>query len=124
MEDALISVVSAELEADLPATEKVNIDSVSGDTDVTFRRMDKVSINTVSGDVILRCATAPRNIEGDAVSGNVTIQLLKDADFIAKVDSISGRIGGRLLDGAGDGRTYTCGNRECRICLDSGSNDL
>lgn len=124
LDDVLISVVSAEVEAELPAAESVRVNSVSGAADVMLLRADAVKVDTVSGDVVLRCAAVPGSIDADAVSGDVTVLLPENAGFTAEVDSVSGRIGGQLLDGAGDGKTYTRGNGACRIRLDSVSGAL
>lgn len=119
-----ISGVSAQIGADLPQADAVSIQSVSGDADVALQQAGTVRIDTVSGDVALRMTAAPRSIDADAVSADVTIRLPESAGFHAELDSVSGRVGGSLLEGAVDVKAYTRGSGECRITMNSVSGDL
>lgn len=124
LDKIVVSSVSAEVEAELPEADAVQIDSVSGEAEVTLRKTETVRANTVSGDMTLRFATEPDSIDADSVSGDVTVQLPENAGFTAKLDSVSGKVGGELMDGSGDGKTCIRGNGECSISMDSVSGDL
>ena len=124
LKNILVSSVSAEIEADLPETDVVDIQSVSGSADVLFRETGEVRVNTVSGSLLLCFAAAPESIDADAISGGITIQLPKDAGFTVNMDSVSGRIGGDLLEGAAEVKNYTRGRGECRISMNSVSGGL
>jgi len=125
LEDVRISGVSAELEAELPAAETVTVDSVSGTVDVTMQKTEKARVDTVSGDVTICFANVPASIDADAVSGDLTVQLPEDAGFTAKLDSVSGRISGELLEGVTDvKKEFVRGNGACSISMDSVSGAL
>lgn len=124
LDDVAITAVSAQISADLPAAGDVSLQSVSGTADVTFRQTENVRINTVSGDLLLCFATAPESIDADAVSAGMTVLLPESTGFTAELNSVSGRIGGELLEGAADVKAYTRGNGECSIRMDSVSGEM
>lgn len=119
-----ISVVSANVEAELPEAEVVNMNSVSGEVEMSLQQTKNVQVDTVSGDVQLFCAAAPENIRADGVSADMTVQLPENAGFAAELDSVSGRISGQLLEGSTGEKSYTCGSGECHIRMNSVSGDL
>ncbi len=114
--------------------EKIEIDTASGGVAIGVEDADNIKLtsasgvviadvlvcgevkaNTASGDIALQFASMPKEIEGNSISGNVTLRLPHEAGFVADFDSISGKF---LCDlpaqKKGEGR-YKCGNGRCDI---------
>lgn len=73
------------------AIDTLKLNNVSGDirAEGTF---DTIKAESVSGSVRLACANVPDKINVDGVSGNVMLTLPEGAEFIARLDSVSGSI--------------------------------
>ena len=86
-----LSSTSGSLICENAKAQELNLNNVSGSirADGEF---DQVDLETVSGSVRLGCATAPSKISVDGVSGSITVALPETAQFIAKLDSVSGSI--------------------------------
>lgn len=84
--------------------------------------MDKVNTDTTSGEISLSFDSIPDSVNTNAVSGNVTIFLPRDAGFRAKLSSLSGSVKCDLADE--DDKEYSRGNEECTIEANSVSGDL
>lgn len=96
VEDAKISqklnvnTTSGEVEARIGALHTLRLNTVSGDVAVTAEKVDSFAFDSVSGEVVLTVASAPQVVEGDTVSGNVVLYLPEDAAFAVAFDSTSG----------------------------------
>ena len=119
-----ITTVSAEVNAELPAAEVITIQGVSGNMDMIFAETERVEVDTVSGDLTLRFPAGPERIDVDVVSADVTIQLPREAGFTADLDSISGDLAGQLLDGTAGEKHYVHGDGACIIEADAVSGNL
>ncbi len=53
---------------------------------------DTIKAESVSGSIRLSCANVPDSINVDGVSGSIALALPEGAEFIAKLDSVSGSI--------------------------------
>ncbi len=90
-DDLRLSSTSGAITCEACSGDTLTIENVSGGIrgDGIF---DKVKVDTVSGSVRLSFASVPSRINVDGVSGGITVVLPKDAQFTAKLDSVSGSI--------------------------------
>lgn len=124
LEEIVISGVSADIQADLSDAERVCVQNVSGDTHMILGRTGALRVENVSGNVTLSCQNVPGSIDVNTVSGHATVLLPETAEFTATLDSVSGRIGGQLLEGVADAESFTRGNGGCDIHMNSVSGSL
>jgi hypothetical protein len=69
----------------------LNLNNVSGGIRAEGE-FTQVDAETVSGSITLALANVPEKIDVDGVSGSITVVLPQDANFTAKLDSVSGSI--------------------------------
>ncbi len=103
-----LSTTSGGISGENCTASKLDIDSVSGGADLAGA-FEKVNIETVSGGVRLDCTTAPEKIDGDSVSGTITVSLPEGSGFVVELETVSGEIS---CDFAGtmSGDKITCGD--------------
>lgn len=101
---------------------KLSFDNVSGHCTFTGSA-DELNMDTVSGDLKAEFANIPRKIDGDAVSGEVTLTIPEGAGFTVEYDSVSGDLNcDKPMTKKGG--YYICGDGEIQIEVDSVSGDL
>lgn len=117
--DLTVNSVSAVVDAQGVCTENLRINSVSGNVKLAEAQVRSVEFDTVSGNMEIAANETPERIDGDSVSGSVTICLPADAGFAADVDSVSGRVTGP--EGmTGNSKTgYAYGDEQCRISINT-----
>ena len=124
LEELTVSVVSAEVDVEDVAADRVEFTSVSGHVQADLRRASQVKADSVSGRVNLCFGSAPEAIDVDSVSGDVTLALPRSSGFTAGVDSVSGSVRGDFpMENLGKGR-YVGGNGECDIDVDTVSGSV
>lgn len=88
-----VDSVSGDVRVTGRVTGMVAIETVSGDADVAAGRLDRLTISSVSGDSRIRAALAPGGrIDGDSVSGGLTLVLPADTSARLRVETFSGDI--------------------------------
>ena len=124
LEELTVCVVSAEVDVEAVAADRVEFTSVSGHVQADLRRALQVKADSVSGRVNLCFGSAPEAIDVDSVSGDVTLALPRSSGFTAGVDSVSGSVRGDFpMESLGKGR-YVGGNGECDIDVDTVSGSV
>jgi lia operon protein LiaG len=89
--DFAMHSTSGGLRATAVTSQRVDVSSVSGDVDVKSLTGD-TTVHTVSGEVKVAFAAAPSRLEAASTSGDVTLRLPQDAQFILDARSTSGDI--------------------------------
>jgi DUF4097 and DUF4098 domain-containing protein YvlB len=100
----------------------VSLNNVSGNIRAggTFREIDT---ETVSGNVRIASTNIPDEIDGDSVSGDITILLPEGAGFTAKLDSVSGELSCEF-SGTFSDKKIVCGDGEADYSFDSVSGNI
>lgn len=88
---------------------KVEADTASGNVTITATAVDEVEVDSASGGLTLTANQAPRQMEVETVSGQITLYLPEDASFTATLDTISGKWSCEL-PATVSGDRYTCGS--------------
>ncbi len=135
-----IDSVSARISAEGLTADTFDIDNVSGACVLTDCSLGDLDIDTVSGDVKfsgtlkqcdcssvsascrLELAAAAREIDFDAVSGDLHVTLPQGTGFSADLDTLSGEI--FTGDSTAHGDRYSSGDGECRISASTTSGDI
>lgn len=118
------SSVSGDLETDFITAEGVDaeVSTVSGkiELDGSFRQ---VSGESTSGELDLTLRTCPEVISLVSVSGNVDVEMPRNAGFTLNYDTVSGDL---ECDFAGkrSGEKFICGDGGCEISVSTTSGDL
>lgn len=86
-----LSSTSGSIACENCTVDKLQMNNVSGSMRAEGEFMD-VQIETVSGSAKLESRTAPDEINGDSVSGKITVILPEDSGFTAKLDTVSGSL--------------------------------
>lgn len=117
-----LSSTSGRLTCEACTAEKLSLNNVSGAirADGAF---SSVSADTVSGEVRIVCTVAPDEIEGDSVSGGMTILLPEGAGFTAKLDSVSGELTCEFPGTLSD-KKIVCGDGSASYRFDSVSGSI
>ena len=97
--------------------------TVSGHMEVTAPEIGAFHGDTTSGAVSLAVDAAPRELDIDTVSGDVTLHLPEEADFALEVDTVSGDFSSELPCAKKDGR-YVCGSGTGVYEIDTTSGDI
>ncbi len=90
-EDLGLSSTSGSIATENCAADSLKLNEVSGGIRMEGA-FESIDADTVSGSVRLVCSNVPDSIDVDSVSGSVTVVLPADAEFTAKLDSVSGSI--------------------------------
>ena len=86
-----ISTTSGSIVCENATAKELDINNVSGSIRAEGE-FDEVQAETVSGEVKLAFANLPEKIKVDGVSGSITVSLPENADFTAKLDTVSGSL--------------------------------
>ena len=90
-DDLEISTTSGSVVCDNCVATTLEVDNVSGSIQIEGE-YTRIDVDTVSGSTRLALANTPESIEVDGVSGSVTVALPNDANFTAKLDTVSGSL--------------------------------
>lgn len=105
-------------------TDKLSITSVSGKVTADVLQADEVKVTATSGSVKLQFSDVPDSIDASNVSGGVTICLPESAGFKAKLKSVSGTVRCQQDAQRSGNNTYTYGDGQCQISVDTVSGSL
>jgi len=111
---------------------ELELESVSGDQDISTLNLRRLRSELVSGDLILRVKSLAPNarINAESVSGEISMQLPKMADFKIEAESFSGDIEsdfGRVKEeeyGSGKTLNFTEGKAQVSIELSTMSGQI
>lgn len=117
-----LSSTSGRLVCERCTVQELSLNNVSGNIRAggAFK---SVSADTVSGEVRIVSSIVPNNIEGDSVSGDMTILLPEDAGFTAKLDSVSGELTCEFPGTLSD-KKIVCGDGSASYRFDSVSGSI
>jgi hypothetical protein len=90
-DELTLSSTSGSITCENCTADKLRLNNVSGTMHAEGNFTD-VQIETVSGNATVESSTAPEEIDGDSVSGKITLILPEGAGFTAKLDSVSGSL--------------------------------
>lgn len=135
--------VSAEVTiTDISASDKIEIDTVSGGANLKNIKTEKLDIDTVSGsikaageftelesdsvsgDVTVSSATPLKKLDCDSTSGNIRLTIPKDSGFTLKADTVSGDISCGLPTVSESKNRRVCGDGSADFETDTVSGDL
>ena len=123
LEKVEIEVESAHVVIDGLLAKELDMESSAGSLTVKNSSFASVSVETVSGKVELGSSVCPDRLDIETASGDVTLQLPKDASFVLTWESKSGKISSDfLLSQSGD--TYTCKDGKAAFAIESKRGDL
>lgn len=143
MKHLSVDTVSGDMELDVVAAEKLELDStsgevvvsvqeapdvvsadtVSGDIGLSLRGAGEIKVSSTSGEVTVSVQEAPDAFSVDTVSGDVVLCLPKDAGFTVHWDSVSGSVDSELsMKKSGD--DYVFGDGTKKYDVDTTSGDL
>lgn len=118
-----INTASGKIHADLGQADQVNLESTSGKIHITAASIDSLSAKAASGAVSCELDATPSECRLRAVSGAVTLILPDTSDFTAKISTASGDFASDFALKT-DGNTYTCGNGNGTIDIETASGDV
>ena len=135
--------VSAEVTiTGISASDKIEIDTVSGGANLKNIRPEKLDIDTVSGsikaageftelesdsvsgDVSVSSATPLKKLDCDSTSGNIRLTIPKNSGFTLKADTVSGDISCGLPTVSESKNRRVCGDGSADFETDTVSGDL
>ena len=98
--DVTVASVSGGITLEHMNANTVNIETVSGGASLSGV-CERFQINTVSGDGRVSLTQMPKAIQGNSVSGSLTITIPENDGFTAKLTSLSGSIHSDFGEGSG-----------------------
>ena len=135
--------VSAEVTiTGISASDKIEIDTVSGGANLKNIKTEKLDIDTVSGsikaageftelesdsvsgDVTVSSATPLKKLDCDSTSGNIRLTIPKNSGFTLKADTVSGDISCGLPTVSESKNRRDCGDGSADFETDTVSGDL
>lgn len=135
--------VSAEVTiTGISASDKIEIDTVSGGANLKNIKTEKLDIDTVSGsikaageftelesdsvsgDVTVSSATPLKKLDCDSTSGNIRLTIPKNSGFTLKADTVSGDISCGLPTVSESKNHRVCGDGSADFETDTVSGDL
>ena len=135
--------VSAEVTiTGISASDKIEIDTVSGGANLKNIKTEKLDIDTVSGsikaageftelesdsvsgDVTISTATPLKKLDCDSTSGNISLTIPKDSGFTLKAATVSGDISCGLPAVSESKNRRVCGDGSADFETDTVSGDL
>ena len=145
--DGLKAVTSDSVSAEvtitgISASDKIEIDTVSGGANLKNIKTEKLDIDTVSGsikaageftelesdsvsgDVTVSTATPLKKLDCDSTSGNISLTIPKDSGFTLKADTVSGDISCGLPTVSESKNRRVCGDGSADFETDTVSGDL
>lgn len=145
--DGLKAVTSDSVSAEvtitgISASDKIEIDTVSGGANLKNIKTEKLDIDTVSGsikaageftelesdsvsgDVTVSSATPLKKLDCDSTSGNIRLTIPKNSGFTLKADTVSGDISCGLPTVSESKNRRVCGDGSADFETDTVSGDL
>ena len=135
--------VSAEVTiTSISASDKIEIDTVSGGANLKNIKTEKLDIDTVSGsikaageftelesdsvsgDVTVSSATPLKKLDCDSTSGNIRLTIPKNSGFTLKADTVSGDISCGLPTVSESKNRRVCGDGSADFETDTVSGDM
>lgn len=104
-------------------TEKLDIDTVSGSIKAAGE-FTELESDSVSGDVTVSSATPLKKLDCDSTSGNIRLTIPKDSGFTLKADTVSGDISCGLPTVSESKNRRVCGDGSADFETDTVSGDL
>lgn len=104
-------------------TEKLDIDTVSG-TIKASGEFTELESDSVSGDVTVSSATPLKKLDCDSTSGNIRLTIPKNSGFTLKADTVSGDISCGLPTVSESKNRRVCGDGSADFETDTVSGDL
>jgi len=105
------------------ALSELEIDTVSGKTQISVEELGEFELNSSSGAISLSAANAPSSGEIGTVSGDVELILPETAEFTVEINTVSGEFDSEFsLTKKGD--RYSCGSGKCRYEVETTSGDI
>lgn len=104
-------------------TEKLDIDTVSGNIKAAGE-FTELEIDSVSGDVTVSSATPLKKLDCDSTSGNIRLTIPKNSGFTLKADTVSGDISCGLPTVSESKNRRVCGDGSADFETDTVSGDL
>ena len=104
-------------------TEKLDIDTVSGNIKAAGE-FTELESDSVSGDVTVSSATPLKKLDCDSTSGNIRLTIPKNSGFTLKADTVSGDISCGLPTVSESKNRRVCGNGSADFETDTVSGDL
>lgn len=104
-------------------TEKLDIDTVSGSIKATGE-FTELESDSVSGDVTVSSATPLKKLDCDSTSGNIRLTIPKNSGFTLKADTVSGDISCGLPTVSESKNRRVCGDGSADFETDTVSGDL
>ena len=104
-------------------TEKLDIDTVSGSIKATGE-FTELESDSVSGDVSVSSATPLKKLDCDSTSGNIRLTIPKNSGFTLKADTVSGDISCGLPTVSESKNRRVCGDGSADFETDTVSGDL
>ncbi len=123
-----INSTSGDVQADDVQCEEFRYENVSGELDLTGYISERIDVDTVSGDTDIMLYGKVEKIVVNGVSGDVKITLEKDSDFKFEFDTVSGDFDCAVpvysQGGRSDRTGYTELNADMEIDVNTVSGDL
>ena len=104
-------------------TEKLDIDTVSGSIKAAGE-FTELESDSVSGDVTVSSATPLKKLDCDSTSGNIRLTIPKNSGFTLKADTVSGDISCGLPAVSESKNRRVCGDGSADFETDTVSGDL
>lgn len=143
LRSVITDTVSAEINIiGVSASDKIKIDTVSGDADLKNIKAGKLDINTVSGnlradgevselesdsvsgDITVSSAVPPKKLDCDSTSGDIRLTIPKNSGFTLEADTVSGSISCELPTVSESKNRRVCGDGSAEFETDTVSGDL
>ena len=143
LKSVITDSVSAEINIiGVSASDKIKIDTVSGDADLKNIKAGKLDINTVSGnlradgeiselesdsvsgDITVSSAVPPKKLDCDSTSGDIRLTIPKNSGFTLEADTVSGSISCELPIVSESKNRRVCGDGSAEFETDTVSGDV
>lgn len=143
LRSVITDTVSAEINIiGVSASDKIKIDTVSGDADLKNIKAGKLDINTVSGnlradgeiselesdsvsgDITVSSAVPLKKLDCDSTSGDIRLTIPKNSGFTLEADTVSGSISCELPTVSESKNRRVCGDGSAEFETDTVSGDL
>ena len=90
------SSVSGSISLENCSADGLDLETVSGRMEAKGGDFGRIEVESVSGSAELACLTAPKQLNAETVSGRVRVWLPADAEFTARLSSVSGKLSSEI----------------------------
>ena len=123
-----VYITSGDVKADDLQCSEFTYGNVSGELDLTGYVTERIRVETVSGDTDIMLYDETKKISVNSVSGKVTVSLPKDSDFRFEYSTVSGDFDCAFpvytQGGRNDRNGYTDSNADMELDINTVSGDL